>query len=82
MNSIRSNNISLKYQRFTTLGSKDIEIRKSEFVAKTQFLCSGKHQIVRVNLNVRISSEETSKGTSIYQLKEYNTPTKGIQYTN
>ena len=25
---------SLKHQRFTTLGSKDIEIRKSEFVAK------------------------------------------------
>ena len=39
MNSVRSNNISLKYQRFTTLGSKDKGIIKSEFVAKTQFLC-------------------------------------------
>ena len=39
MNSVRSNNISLKYQKFTTLGSKDIEIINSEFVAKTQFLC-------------------------------------------
>ena len=39
MNSVRSNNISLKYQRFTTLGSKDIGIINSEFVAKTQFLC-------------------------------------------
>ena len=29
---------SLKYQRFTTLESKDIGIRKSEFEAKTQFL--------------------------------------------
>ena len=29
---------SLKFQRFTTLESKDIGIRKSEFVAKTQFL--------------------------------------------
>ena len=38
MNSVRSNNISLKYQRFTTLGSKDIGIINSEFVAKTQFL--------------------------------------------
>ena len=37
MNSVRSNNISLKYQRFTTLGSKDIGIINSEFVAKTQF---------------------------------------------
>ncbi len=39
MNSVRSNNISLNYQRFTTLDSKDIRIIKSEFVAKTQFLC-------------------------------------------
>ena len=39
MNSVRSNNISLKYQRFATLGYKDIGIIKSEFVAKTQFLC-------------------------------------------
>ena len=29
---------SLKYIRFRTLGCKDIGIRKSEFVAKTQFL--------------------------------------------
>ena len=28
----------MKYLRSTTLGYKDIEIRKSEFVAKTQFL--------------------------------------------
>ena len=28
---------SLKYQKFTTLGGKDIGIIKSEFVAKTQF---------------------------------------------
>jgi len=38
MNSVRSNNISLKYQRFTTLDLKDIVIIKSEFVAKSQFL--------------------------------------------
>ena len=38
MNSVRSNDISLKYQKCTTLGSKDIEIINSEFVAKTQFL--------------------------------------------
>ena len=30
---------SLKYLRSTTFGSKDIVIRNSEFVAKTQFLC-------------------------------------------
>ena len=39
MTSVWWNNISLKYQRLTTLGSKDIGIRKSEFVmAKTQLL--------------------------------------------
>ena len=38
MTSVRSNNISLKYQRFMTLGFKDIGIRRSEFVAKNQLL--------------------------------------------
>jgi len=33
---------SFKYLRFTTLGSKDIGIRKSEFEAKTQFLCKAR----------------------------------------
>ena len=37
---IWSNRIhSLKYLRSATFGSKDIVIRKSEFVVKTQFLC-------------------------------------------
>ena len=39
MNTDRSNIISLKYQRFTPAGCKEIGIRKFEFVAKTQFLC-------------------------------------------
>ena len=39
MNPDRSNNLSLKYQRFTPLGCKDIGIRKFKFVSKTQFLC-------------------------------------------
>ena len=39
INSVRSNNLSLKYQRFTRSGGEDIGIRKFEFVAKTQFLC-------------------------------------------
>ena len=38
MHSVRSNNVSLKYQRFATLGFKDIGILNSEFVTKTQFL--------------------------------------------
>ena len=39
MNSVRSNYLSLKYARFTPSGCKYKEIRKFEFVAKTQFLC-------------------------------------------
>ena len=38
MNSVRLNNPSLKYQRFTSTGCRDIGIRKFEFVAKTQIL--------------------------------------------
>ena len=38
MKSIRSNSLILKYYRFTLSGCKDIDIRKIEFVAKTQFL--------------------------------------------
>ena len=40
MNSVILNNVSLKYHRFASLGSKDIGIINSEFVAKTQFLYS------------------------------------------
>ena len=38
MDFVRSNDLSWKYQRFTSSGCKDIGIRKFEFVAKTQFL--------------------------------------------
>ena len=38
MNSVRSIDISLKYQKCTTLASEAIGIINSEFVAKTQFL--------------------------------------------
>jgi len=40
MNSVRSNNTSLKYQGFTPSGCKDIRFRN--FVAKTQFLYNQK----------------------------------------
>ena len=38
MNYVRSNDIDWKYQKFTLSGCKDIGVRISEFVAKTQFL--------------------------------------------
>ena len=53
MSSVRSNNIGLNHQRFITLCFKDIEIRKSEFVAKNQkfFLVpiSSLYQLVKNN---------------------------------
>ena len=38
LNYVGSHNLSLKYQRVTASGCKDIKIRKKAFVAKTQFL--------------------------------------------
>ena len=38
LNYARSNSLSLKYQKFTSSGYKDIGIRNFEFVAQTQFL--------------------------------------------
>ena len=38
MYSVISNNLSLKYQRVTPSGCKDIGIRTYKFVTKTQFL--------------------------------------------
>ena len=38
VNSVGPNNLSLKYQRFTSLDCKDIGIRQFEFVTKTQLL--------------------------------------------
>ena len=40
MNSVKPNNQSLKYQRFTASGSKDIDVEIFHFVTKTQFLFS------------------------------------------
>ena len=38
MNSVTSNSLCLKYQRFPISGYKDIGSRKFEFVAKNKFL--------------------------------------------
>ena len=38
MNSVRPNNLSLKYQRFTSYDWKDIGIKQFVFLRKTQFL--------------------------------------------
>ena len=42
MNSVRENNLSLEYQRFTQPVRKYIRIKKFEFVAKIELLCSNR----------------------------------------
>ena len=55
MNSVRSYNLSLRYQRFKPPGCKDIGFRTFEFVAKTQF-CSKSYTIrVFALLNIKFS---------------------------
>ena len=49
LNSFKSDNLSLKYLRSSTLSCKDIGKWKSEFVAKTQFLYLFRHLIHKRN---------------------------------
>ena len=51
MNSVISNNLSLKYQRLTPSGCKDLGIGKFEFLAMAQFLL---HNVITANLNFKI----------------------------
>ena len=44
----------LKYQSSTTLGCKDIGIKKSEFVANTQFLCQGVQTYKQTNKQANV----------------------------
>ena len=54
MNSVRSNSLRLKYQRFIPSGCKDIVIRKVEFVAKTKFLCDIESILIVLKLARRV----------------------------
>jgi len=49
MNSVRSNNLSLKYQRVTTSGFKDIGVSIFKFVAKTQFLMLKRNKMEKLD---------------------------------
>ena len=60
MNAVRSNNVSLKYQRFTSSGYKVIGFTKIEFVAKSQFLSEG-FNIFFANIGPDLA--KTIKGT-------------------
>ena len=57
----------MKYQRFTTLGSKDIGIIKSEFVANTQFLW-----------NLQINYNDTQRLTDLYHNHSMAKTTKSM----
>jgi len=54
MHFVKSNNLSLKHQRFTLSGYKDIGVRILEVVAKTQFLLCGNSRFSKVRLSRRI----------------------------
>ena len=44
---------SLKYLRYATFGSKDLVIRKSEFVAKTQFFCGNRLKNLHIIIQLK-----------------------------
>ena len=67
MNYVRSNNLSLKYQRFTPSGCTDIGIRIFEFATKTQFLSDSlSHNIFFKRFNSNLMN------TYSFQLKWIN----------
>ncbi len=49
INSVRPNNLSLRYLRFTSSDCKDIGIRQFECVTKTQFLLSNMERIFKIS---------------------------------
>ena len=73
MNYVKSNNLSSKYQRVTPCGRRDKGIRKFEFVAKTQFLCSKVYLIevylsCLVKLRLFINTIKAGGPESMYSL--------------
>ena len=54
MNFVRSNNLSLKYQKVTPSSCKDIRILKFGFVAKTQFLIDKNEKYYKFHLVAKI----------------------------
>ena len=78
MNSVRSNNLSLKYQSFTPSGCKDIGRRKFEFVAKTQILYTYTFFVTTVCIVSNINLIRPVKILKLYfenlKLKKYEAP--------
>ena len=60
MNSVKSNNLSLTYQRFTTSGSKDIEVEIFDFVPLNSF------DLLNINISTLLyfQNEETERNSS------------------
>ena len=81
INSVRSINLSLKYQRFTPSGCKDIRIGKFVCVAKTQLLyslkqvlCGYKKDMSRATNSICeiVSRWDTSKSTQSRKLMQFS----------
>ena len=56
MNSVRSNKSSLKYQKCTPLGYKDIGIRYFELMPKTHFIsnCTAHFFLLTMKLSIKL----------------------------
>ena len=63
MNSVKLNNLSFKYLRFTQSGCKGIGIRKFDFMAKNQFLFT-----IRFALFLNKMIKSTEKITTYFQV--------------
>ena len=64
-----------------TLGSKDIGIRKSEFVARTQFLCNVHgFKVLKISAKVLESFANNFLGMKSQQLVLYIYGSKTVQY--
>ena len=59
----------MKYLRSTALGSKDIEIRKSEFVAKTQLLILQFISTYQIVLMLKNYNWNVSKSENVFAFK-------------
>ena len=75
MNSVRTNNPSLKYLRFRLLGCKDIGIGKFEFVAKYQFLYS-----LKIKDSLLINDRWIDKVFTIHSPRKMIKNTKSLSF--
>jgi len=80
MNSGRSHNLSLKYQRFAPSSCLDIGVRKFEFVTKTQLL--SRYSIVNQEGWERAYSVHKDRTSSVEKYEAEIRKQKNKQFSN